>query len=86
MPEEYEGVEALLELSAACWVRVVADGVQIFEGTLASGTTRTFTATLELEIRFGNAGGVRVTLNGEDLGVQGTPGQVLTRVWRAEEQ
>lgn len=82
-PTSRAGVTAVLEFSAPCWVRVVADGVQIFEGTLGRGVTRTFTATGELQVRLGNAGGVRATVNGQDLGVQGNSGQVVTRVWKA---
>lgn len=81
----YEGIEAILEVSAACWVRVISDDIEIFQGTLAANTTRTFNATRELNIRMGNAGGVRVILNGEDLGVQGGAGQVVTRIWTVEE-
>jgi len=80
----YEGIEAVLEVTAPCWVRVTADGTQVYEGTLSGGTTRTFRAERELTIRMGNAGGVRVTLNGEDLGVQGLSGQVVTKNWTAE--
>ncbi len=80
-PVTYEGYEAVLQVSAACWMRVTADGVQVFEGTLSAGTERTFRAANQLSIRMGNAGGVRVILNGEDLGIQGRPGQVLTRTW-----
>jgi cytoskeletal protein RodZ len=83
-PQVFTGVEATLQFRAACWIRVIADGVQIFEGTISSGATRTYTATGELSVRMGNAGGVSITLNGEDLGIQGNPGQVVTQVWRAE--
>jgi cytoskeleton protein RodZ len=83
-PGTYHGLEAVLSLSADCWLRVDADGVRTYEGILRAGATRTFTATQELRIRMGNAGGVRVTLNGRDLGVQGNAGQVLEQVWTAE--
>ncbi|MGC8872978.1 MAG: helix-turn-helix domain-containing protein [Chloroflexia bacterium] len=84
-PRIYRGLEAVFQVSAPCWVRVIADGVQVFQGTLPEGSTRTFTATQELQVRFGNAGGVRVILNGQDLGVQGNPGQVVNRTWRVEQ-
>ncbi len=82
----YEGVEAVFQVSAPCWVRVIADGAEkpVFEGTLRAGRTYTFTANLELRVRMGNAGGVRVNLNGQDLGVQGASGQVVDRVWKKE--
>ena len=82
----YEGLEAVFQVSAPCWVRVIADGAEkpAFEGTLRAGQTYTFTAKLELRVRMGNAGGVRVILNGQDLGVQGASGQVVDRVWKKE--
>lgn len=79
----YEGVEAVLQITADCWLRVTADGARIYEGTLRAGVSRTFRADRELIVLMGNAGGVRVTLNGRDLGIQGRPGQVLTQVWKA---
>jgi cytoskeleton protein RodZ len=80
-PSAFTGLEAVLQFSAPCWIRVTADGTQVYEGIPHSGATRTFTATHELRIRMGNAGGVRVTLNGQDLGVQGRSGQVIEQVW-----
>lgn len=82
-PTPAAGVTAVLQISAPCWVRVTADGMQVFEGTLRSGSTHTFSAQTELQVRLGNAGGVRAIVNGQDLGVQGASGQVVTRVWRA---
>lgn len=83
-PAVYEGVEVVLDVTAPCWVLVVSDGIQVFQGTLGPGTTRTFTADTELRLRLGNAGGVRVTVNGEPLGVLGVSGQVIDRTWQAE--
>jgi cytoskeletal protein RodZ len=79
----YNGVEVVLQMSADCWVQVWADNVQVYQGILRAVTSRTFTARQELRIRMGNAGGVRVTFNGQDLGVLGASGQVLERVWKA---
>lgn len=83
-PTAYAGLEAVFQVTADCWVRVDADGVRAYEGLLRAGITRSFTATQSLRVLMGNAGGVRVTLNGRDLGVQGNSGQVLTREWTAE--
>ncbi len=80
-PGTYTGLEAVLRITAPCWLLVTADGNRVYEGTLNTGATRTFTATRELRIRMGNAGGVQVTLNGQALGVQGQPGQVVTQTW-----
>lgn len=66
------------------WLRVVADGAEespLYQGTLTSGATRTFEAKDSLQILFGNLGGVRLELNGRDLGVPGRPGQTGTLIF-----
>ncbi len=83
-PSPAKGLEAVFKVTADCWMRVTADGVQVFEGTLGAGTTRTFTANRELSVRMGNAGGVQVILNGQDLGVQGQVGQIANKTWTAQ--
>ncbi|MEX2550130.1 MAG: helix-turn-helix domain-containing protein [Nitriliruptoraceae bacterium] len=75
---EFEGVDLLLAFEQASWVRVLVDDAPVFEQTVEAGETLPFEAENEVEIRFGNPGGVRATLNGEDLGPQGDPGQPVT--------
>ena len=76
--EAFEGVELLLAFESASWIRVIADDTPVVEQTVPAGETLQFDAEQEIEIRFGNPGGVRATLNGEDLGPQGDPGIPLT--------
>ena len=76
--ETFEGVELLLAFESASWIRVIADDTPVVEQTVTAGETLQFDAEQEIEIRFGNPGGVRATLNGEDLGPQGDPGIPLT--------
>ena len=73
-----EGVDLLLALEADSWMRVVVDGSPVLERVVEAGQTLPFEGEQEIEIRFGNAGGVRASLNGEDLGVQGSSGQAIT--------
>ncbi len=74
----FDGVELFLAFESASWVRVVADEAPVLEQTVDAGETLQFEAEREIEVRFGNPGGVRATLNGEDLGPQGSPGQPIT--------
>jgi cytoskeleton protein RodZ len=76
--EEVEGVELMLAFEENSWLRVVIDGTPVIEETVPSGETRQFEGDSEIEIRFGNAGGVRVEYNGEDIGTPGTRGQPVT--------
>lgn len=77
-PTPPDGVELLLAFEQDCWIDVEVDGQQIEQGTIPSGETRSYDGDDEVTITFGNAGGVRVELNGEDVGTPGDPGQVET--------
>jgi cytoskeleton protein RodZ len=73
-----EGVELLLALEESSWLQVTIDGTVAFEQTVPAGETIPFEGGNEVVVRYGNAGGVRVQLNGEDLGAPGGRGQVVT--------
>jgi hypothetical protein len=64
------------------WVRVVVDGVKTVERELGAGEHVGLPAGANALIRAGNAGAVRVTVNGEDRGLLGAEGQVVTRTVR----
>ncbi len=59
------------------WLRVWVDGEPFQDMLLSPGEARTLSAQTHFVITFGNAGGVRLTLNGEELPPVGTPGQVV---------
>jgi cytoskeleton protein RodZ len=60
------------------WVLGRIDGKFAFSGTLDAHQSRTVEANGNIMLRFGNAGGVTVTLNGKPLGAIGPKGQVRT--------
>jgi hypothetical protein len=67
------------------WVRLTADGVRIGGfGTMEIGTVRTVSATNEICLYTGNAGGLHLNLNGLDLGLLGRAGQVGSWLIRAD--
>ena len=59
------------------WLRVWVDGGRPRDMLLAVGATRTLSAQTGFVITFGNAGGVRLTLNGDELPPVGKSGQVV---------
>ena len=61
------------------WIRVRADSETVFEDVAPPGFSRTFGASRVVGIRAGDAGAVRVEVNGQDVGPLGEPGQVLER-------
>lgn len=71
-------VTVILRYRGASWTRVTADGRVAFEGTPGPNQRRTFTAKRSLNLVLGYPAVVRVTLNGRDLGVADTSGNI----WR----
>jgi cytoskeleton protein RodZ len=54
-----------------CWTTVTADGEEVFTGTLEVGQSETFTAEEKMNVVLGNAGGVELKVNGQDIGSPG---------------
>lgn len=80
----FEGVEVLLALEEASWLRVIVDGAVVLERTVAAGETLQYRGDSEVLVRYGNAGGVRVQVNGEDRGAPGGRGQVREERYPAD--
>ena len=67
-----------LRYAGASWTRVTADGRLAFEGTPGPNQRRTFKARRSLDLVLGYPAGVRLTVNGKDLGVPDRSGNI----WR----
>lgn len=67
------------------WMQVEVDGKTEFEGTLPSGTVRTWQARERLVVIAGNAGGVLVAVNNGQAQQLGDPGVVKEVVFQADE-
>lgn len=77
-------VEVGVTVKAESWIRVIADGKQLFEGLLPQGTQRTWAANDRLTMRVGNAGGVLVSHNEEEAKPLGQLGQVAEVTFGAD--
>ncbi len=71
------GVKMILEFDQDSWTQVYADGRSIFSGLIKKGTRREFQAREGFRLTLGNAGGVRVTVDGRALEPLGQAGQVV---------
>ncbi len=58
------------------WISVTAGGRQAFSGILEDGQTKQFRDDLKVKLVVGNAGAVRLMVNGSDLGAPGADGEV----------
>lgn len=70
-------------VNTASWVSVSKDGELIFPGgVMLKGVKATFKAAEYITIRAGNAGAVKVYLNGKDLGVLGKDSEVVEKTYK----
>jgi cytoskeletal protein RodZ len=71
-------VEVRVTASRSSWLNVRDDrGKQLFSGLLRAGDVKVWTAKKRIRLLIGNGGGVKLTVNGKDLGAPGMSGQVL---------
>lgn len=64
-------------VNSRSWVTVRADGKTVYEGLMRAPMQQDFTAKNKINVVFGNAGAVRIVVNGRDLGSPGRPGDVV---------
>jgi hypothetical protein len=77
-PAAPKQVTLTLRYAGASWTRVTADGRLAFEGIPGPNQRRTFKARRSLDLVLGYPAGVRLTVNGKDLGVPDRSGNI----WR----
>ncbi len=59
------------------WILATEGSQQAFQGTLEAGQTKTFTNDRTVKLVVGNAGAVKLKVNGVDLGTPGNNGDVV---------
>lgn len=67
----------VLEFDQDSWTRLEADGKTVLNGLVRRGTTRRFEARNGFRISLGNAGGVRISVDGRALDPLGEAGEVI---------
>lgn len=77
-PPASEPLDLLLAADADCWVSANADGRRVLYELMRAGAERRLAAAREIVVRVGNAGALRVTVNGNEAGPLGEPGEVRT--------
>jgi cytoskeletal protein RodZ len=70
-------VSLLLECDEDSWAKLTADGETVFSGLIRRGESRRFEAREGFRLTLGNAGGVRVTVDGRALDRLGGDGEVV---------
>jgi len=67
------------------FMRVVADGEEVFNGRTMPGTAYLFEAEEQVEVLAGSGAAIRIVYNGRDLGLMGGLGQVVNNIYLADE-
>lgn len=82
-PVPSQGIVLSIRVTGSSWTQVFLDDsdTAVIERTLTEGETFEWTGQQRVFLRLGNAGGVVVTLNGQELGTLGAPGAVVNREW-----
>ena len=77
------GVRVSVEVVEKTWLEVTVDGEEVLRELLEPGVSLSWTGLKRVSFHCGNAGGVRVTVNGEEIGTLGNLGQVVDWEWAA---
>jgi cytoskeletal protein RodZ len=71
-------VDVRVKAKSASWLNVRdSSGKQLFSGVLRAGQHQEWTSKKRIRMVIGNGGGVKLTVNGKDLGAPGSSGQVV---------
>jgi cytoskeleton protein RodZ len=81
-PEPSIGISLTMKTTQRAWTKVTADGKVLLQELLEAGQQRGFAANQEVIVLTGNAGGLDLTINNQELGALGNVGQVVERTWQ----
>ena len=73
-----------LVTSERTYMRVTVDGEVKFEGRTELAKDYTYQAAREIEVLAGNAAALRVAFNGRDMGMMGSFGEVVDRIYTVQ--
>ncbi len=65
------------EVVDPCWMSLTSDGTRVYSDTLQPGSTPFFDAKEQFEMVLGNAGGIKLKINGKPAKPLGAPGAVI---------
>lgn len=85
-PEITAGVKVELVASrGTTWLYATSgDGEVLFSGQIRKGNSKIFSQPEQVNLRIGNAGGVDISVNGENVGSIGVNGEVVNLTYNAD--
>ena len=79
-----KNVQLQVAATGRTYMRITVDGKIQFEGRAVPGMSYSYQAASQIEVLVGNAAALQITHNGEDLGLMGTFGEVVDRLYTSE--
>ncbi len=80
-PQAGSGVSLTIRITQRSWVSATVDGKVVLTDLLEAGQARGWQVGHDATLLTGNAGGVLLTMNHQDLGAMGAAGEVVRRSW-----
>ena len=80
-PAPIDGVKVEAKFNDRCWTLATVDGTVVLEGVVEAGENLSWEGKQNINLRFGNAGAVELTHNGQNLGIQGGVGDVVDKTF-----
>jgi hypothetical protein len=77
-------VQVYIVAHQSVWMRITVDGEIAFEGRVMPGSAYSFSGNERIDFLTGDGGGLQVYFNQQDLGILGTFGQVVERIFSIE--
>ena len=74
-------VQVYIIVLQSAWMRVTVDRKIVFEGRVESGSAYPYNGNFQVEILTGNGSALQIIYNQKDLGVMGTFGEVINRIY-----
>ncbi len=76
-PASASPLRVRIEITEECWMSVDSDGRPSIRRVLKAGETQSFEASRKINLIMGNAGGVRLQINGKPAKLLGKTGEVV---------
>ena len=76
-----DSVKIEAKFNNRCWTLVTVDGAVVLEGVVEAGENLSWEGKESVNLRLGDAGAVELIQNGQNLGVQGSAGEVVDKTF-----
>jgi hypothetical protein len=73
-------LHVVFDATEPVWLSIKSDGILAYSGMIEGLQSRAFDASTKMVVLVGNAGGVKIAVNGKPVGLKGAHGEVQSLV------